>query len=225
MTSNGPILVPSVGVSDWQKRLADPEKHWERGFSARSMAHAWEAEKGWPREIAAILSAAFGECEPLIIVPEWQTPLPGGNRNSQSDAFLLARHATGLVAAAIEGKVNESFGPLVSEWRRDASAGKTERLAFLTGRLGLVGDVDDLHYQLLHRTVSALLEAERFHASNAAMIVHSFAQDKRWFDAFASFATRLGGTADVGKPVAVSVPGKIPLVLGWAVGDAQFLTA
>ena len=145
MSANGRIFVPSRGVSSWQERLADPVKHWRTGYSARAMAHAWEAEQGWPPEVAAIMNAAFGEGEPLLVVPEWQTPLPGGQRNSQSDALLIASHKVGLVVAAIEGKVEESFGTSVAEWRAAAGPGKAERLAFLCDRLGLGSETDDLH--------------------------------------------------------------------------------
>lgn len=225
MSPNGAIFVPSRGVSSWQERLADPHKHWRTGYSARAMAHAWEAANGWPPEIAAILESACGPCAPVFVVPEWQTPLPGGQRHSQSDALLIARCETGLIAAAIEGKVAESFGPTVAEWRDEASTGKRERLAFLCERLGISDDPGELHYQLLHRTASALIEADRFHATRAAMIVHSFSPDRRWFDAFSRFVQRLGGTADVGVPIAVNVPGTMPLLLGWACGDQRFLVA
>lgn len=223
MNPNGPIFVPSRGVSSWQERLADPVKHWRAGFSARAMAHAWESAGGWPPEVGALLDAACGQCTPLLVIPEWQTSLPGGQRNSQSDALVIASHANGLCVAAIEGKVDESFGPTVSDWRLAASDGKSRRLAFMCERLGIADDPGDLHYQLLHRTVSALLEAERFHASHAAMIVHSFSPERRWFDAFSLFVERLGGVPNLGMPIAVNVPGAMPLVLGWACGEARFL--
>ena len=160
-----------------------------------------------------------------MVLPEWQTALPGGRRNSQSDALLIASHCDGLIVAAIEGKVDESFGPTVADWLTEASAGKAMRLDFLCERLGLSGETGDLHYQLLHRTVSALIEAERFHATHAAMIVHSFSPERRWFDAFSRFVERLGGDAEVGVPIAVNVPGAMPLVVGWACGDERFLNA
>jgi hypothetical protein len=222
---NGTVFVPSRGVSSWQERLADPAGHWRTGFSARAMAHAWEAASGWPPEIAVLLDAACGPCQPLMVLPEWQTALPGGRRNSQSDALLIASRGDGLIVAAIEGKVDESFGPTVADWLTEASAGKATRLAFLCERLGLSGETGDLHYQLLHRTASALIEAERFHATYAAMIVHSFSPERRWFDAFSRFVERLGGVADVGVPIAVNVPGAMPLVMGWACGDQRLLTA
>jgi hypothetical protein len=44
--------------------------------------------------------------EPLLIVPEYRIPLPGGKRASQTDVLVLARGATGLVTIAVEGKVD-----------------------------------------------------------------------------------------------------------------------
>jgi len=29
-------------ADDWKQLLADPEKHWKTGFSARTFAHCWE---------------------------------------------------------------------------------------------------------------------------------------------------------------------------------------
>jgi len=37
----------------------------------------------------------------------------------------------------IEWKVDESFGPMLDEWQRDASEGKRARLSYLTSTLGL----------------------------------------------------------------------------------------
>ncbi len=33
------IYVPTSGPGDWKCLLADPEKHWVRGRSARTLAH------------------------------------------------------------------------------------------------------------------------------------------------------------------------------------------
>jgi hypothetical protein len=49
------IYVPSSGCNDWQRLLADPEKHWRPGFSAFATARAWEAADGLPPEIAELL--------------------------------------------------------------------------------------------------------------------------------------------------------------------------
>jgi hypothetical protein len=36
------MYLPTVGPQDWQKLLADPEKQWRTGYSARTIAYAWE---------------------------------------------------------------------------------------------------------------------------------------------------------------------------------------
>lgn len=201
--------------------MADPDLHWATGFSARTLAHAWEATGDWPAEVGEILTNAFGRTELLLAIPEHKTSLPGGRRASQSDVFALGRHADGLVACTIEGKVDEPFGPLVGEWLHAPSPGKVERLDHLCRLLGIAACPPDVHYQLLHRAGSALIEAERFHARDAAMIVHSFSPDRCWFDAWARFVDLLGGRATVGAPVEAWVP-RGRLVLGWARGEQRF---
>ena len=216
------ILMPTTAPDDWRQFLAQPELHWETGYSARTMAYAWEASGGVPPEVRGLLAQALGPITPLVVIPERKTPLPGGRRESQSDAFLLARASTGLIACTIEGKVSEPFGPTVAQQMVGASAGKKERLDYLCQRLGLKACPDHVHYQLLHRSVAALIEADLFAAQHAAMIVHSFSPERRWFDAFARFVELLGGpTAEVGKAVVVPVEGR-ELVLGWACGEPRF---
>jgi hypothetical protein len=66
----------------------------------------------------------------------------------------------------------------------------------------------------MHRTVSALIEADRFATKHAAMIDHSFSPKRRWFDAFARFVSVLGGTAVVGAPINFETPWRNHLMLG-----------
>lgn len=216
------VLIPSGGPDSWRAFLAKPDLHWATGFSARTLAHSWEAAAGIPPEVNAILVSAVGSVEPLVIIPEHKTPLPGGSRESQSDVFLLARYSEGTIACSIEGKVDEPFGPTVGQQMIAASKGQAERMSYLCERLGLHACPDHIHYQLLHRTVSALIEAHRFNARQAAMIVHSFSPTKKWFDAFATFVDLLGGgEVRPNEPVVIHNVG-IPLILGWAVGDQRF---
>jgi len=217
-----PVLVPSAGPESWRAFLAKPELHWAVGYSARTLAHSWEAAKGVPPEIAELLLPAVGSIEPLVIVPEHKTPVPGGRRKSQSDVFLLARHAAGTITCTIEGKVDEPFGPTVGQQMVGASEGQNLRMAYLCERLGLNNCPDHIHYQLLHRTVSALIEADRFDARDAAMIVHSFSPANRWFDAFGAFVELLGGgIARVGEPLIIGGLER-RLILGWASGEQRF---
>jgi hypothetical protein len=192
------------------------------GYSARTLAHCWEAADGLPPEITAILKPVLGPVEPLITIPEYKTKLPGGRRESQSDVFMLGRHSTGTVACAIEGKVDEPFGPTVAQQMAAPSMGQTERMNFLCRRLKLNDCPGKIHYQLLHRTVSALIEADRFCTTHAAMIVHSFSPTKKWFDAFGDFVTLLGGEGvKLGEPIVINGLGQ-PLIFGWAAGADRF---
>lgn len=217
------VLIPSSGPDSWRQFLAQPELHWAVGFSARTMAHAWEAANGVPPEVLTLLEPHLGKIEPLIIVPEHKTALPGGTRESQSDVFMLARHEQGTVACTIEGKVDEPFGRTVGEQMARETKGRRERLDYLCQRLGLGSCPGEIRYQLLHRTASALIEADRFAASDAAMIVHSFSPDRRWFDDFSAFVALLGGKAEIGRPTIIEGL-STRLILGWACGDPTFRT-
>ena len=218
----GKILTPSGGPDGWKQFLAQPDLHWVTGYSARTLAHSWEAADAIPPEVAALMTEAFGPAELLLALPEHKTALPGGTRESQSDVFALVRHARGLATYTIEGKVDEPFGPTVGEWSVSASPGKIERLEYLCGLLGLPACPLDVRYQLVHRTAAALIEAERFDAKLAGMIVHSFSPEKRWFAEFARFGALLGCTIEPGQSATISVPSGRSLMIGWAAGDQRF---
>ena len=70
-------------------------------------------------------------------------------------------------------------------------------------------------YQLLHRTVSTLLEAKRFNASYAMMIVHSFSQSAARFEDYQAFLGLFGLLARSGELIELPVGGSIYLALGW----------
>jgi len=216
------ILVPSAGPDSWRQFLAKPDLHWAVGYSARTVAQSWEAADGLPPEVQAILYPVLGPVELLLALPEHKTPLPGGRRDSQSDVFALGRHRGGLVACTVEGKVDEPFGPTVGDWMRDASPGKVERLAYVCGLLGIVDCPPDVHYQLLHRTAAALIEAARFCVTDAAMVVHSFSPQRRWFGAYERFAELLVPGCRAAEPVVTTTPAGRRLMLGWASGDQAF---
>nr|WP_121102691.1 hypothetical protein [Litorimonas taeanensis] len=85
------IYKPTRGADDWRDFLADPILHWKTGYSAKSMAYAWEENAGMPPRIQQALSSAFeGKIDPLIVIPEYKFPLPSGRTQSQNDALVLA---------------------------------------------------------------------------------------------------------------------------------------
>lgn len=227
----GRIFVPSKGPDDWQAFLADPEKQWRVGYSARSMAYCWETAEGFPAELCALFAdsgrEAFSHMELLLAFPEYKVALPGGRRASQNDVFALGRDAAGeLAAIAVEGKVNEPFGPTLTEWGVESSEGKQQRLAYLQRTLGLSGELPGtVRYQLLHRTASAVIEAQRFNARSAIMAVHSFSQEDHWFEEYLTFLNLYGTAAEVGELVTLTEINGVTLYSGWARGDARFLFA
>jgi len=222
------IFIPSSGPEDWKALLADPEKHWARGFSARSLAHSWEDTDGFPSEIITVLKQSPGleGIEPLLIFPEWKVPLPGGGTASQNDVWVLAKCNSGLVSIAIEGKVEESFGKVVGEWKAGASKGKLIRLSYLAEVLGLTVPIpDNVYYQLLHRAASAVIEAERFGATQAVMLIHSFSPTNRWLEAFKAFVVLFKTSVEIGTLATVKARNALPLHLAWVHGDERFLNA
>ncbi len=220
------IFIPSAGPGDWKALLADPENQWARGFSARSLANAWEGTDGFPPEISAVLqqSPSLRGLNPLFIFPEWKVPLPGGSTASQNDVWVLAKCDSGLVSISVEGKVNEPFGENLAKWKATASEGKLKRLTYLAEVLGVEEPIPDtIYYQLLHRTASAVIEAERLGATQAAMLVHSFSSTNRWFEKFSAFVALFNATAAIGELSSVTARGGIPLHLAWVHGDERFL--
>jgi hypothetical protein len=221
------IVVPTQSPEDWKRLLAKPDLHWREGYSAMTLARSWEAaHPSVPPEIAMALDSAgdpvLHHLDLLLAIPEYQVDLPGGTRPSQTDVLALMRGASGLVAVAVEGKVDETFGPTVGEKRRGSSAGVDERLAWLLARLRLASAPDSIRYQLLHRTVSALVVAQQFDASAAVMLVHSFSPTSRWFDDFVAFAALFAATPRIGEVVTLGECDGVPLYVGWCKGDQKF---
>ena len=220
------IFIPATKPDDWQQFLADPEKQWKKGFSARSLAYCWQEANDIPKDVKKVLSKipAFKELESLIIIPEHQVPLPGGTRPSQNDCWVLARTSNDLVSIAIEGKVSEPFGPSIGEWFQDTSEGKKQRLSYLCLQLGLDEPLpENIRYQLLHRTASAVIEAKRFNAKYAVMVVHSFSQTAEWLNDYKEFATLFGVKADINNIVSIGETDNINLYIAWVSGDKQYL--
>lgn len=219
------ILVPSTGSGAWQQFLAEPEKQWRTGYSAKTLACCWEDCNGLPKEIGALFAPEFGMETPelLLAIPEHKVPLRGGVRPSQIDVFALVRVAGETISVAIEGKVEEAFGPPLCEWFLNPSDGKRERLAYLQDLLGVPGEFPgDLRYQLLHRTASAIIEGQRFKTDASAMVVHSFSPERTGFSSYCRFLEVLGLDHHDGALTSAVMPDGRKLYLGWAEGDQKY---
>ena len=222
------ILVPTTGGADWQRRLAKPDLHWVPGKSAMSAAACWEdAATRLPPELSATLEAshdpALAGLSLVVAIPEWEVALPGGPTTSCTDILAVASNTVGLTVIAVEAKVDEPFGPTLGEKRAAASPEQMKRLDYLHHELRLNTPLPDgVRYQLLHRTISAILTARSFHAATAAMVVQSFSPQSLWWEDYEKFCGALGVKAAQG--VAAPVPGfdHPRLFVGWCAGDQKF---
>lgn len=217
------IYIPAIKPEDWKRFLADPDKQWQPGYSAKAIAYAWQEADGFPTEIQKVFNQSdypvLKNIELLLAIPEHKVPLPGGVNPSQNDVFAIGRGNEELITIAVEGKVSERFGPLVSEWFLDPSEGKKVRLKYLCETLNLEENrVSNIRYQLLHRTASSIIEAKRFNASNALMLVHSFSPENEWLDDFGAFTEIYGAEAGIDRIIFAREINNIKLYLGWIKG-------
>lgn len=225
MLRMAPIHVPSRRPEDWRRLLADPKRHWRVGFSAYEVAHSWQRTERFPQKIAAALATSpFGSLELLFGFPEHKVAVPGRGGDSATDLFVLGRSLEGdLVAIALEGKVDESFDQPVRKWLDDPRGDSENRVARLEGLARILEldptTLDGVPYQLLHRAAVACLEAQRFKAKHAVLLVQSFSAEHAHLDDYRSFAAlfNAGGEPDVVD--SVGQRGSVELHLCW-VADA-----
>ena len=220
------ILIPSTSPDDWQQFLAEPEKQWKTGYSARTLAYCWHEAGGMPTDIIAVLGqiSSLRNLKTIFAIPEHKVSLPGGSRASQNDIWVLAESSVGLVSIAVEGKVSETFGPIVGEWFKNKTPGKETRLHFLCSELGLeFPPPSQVRYQLLHRTVSAILEAKRFRSSEAVMVVHTFSKSNEWLEDYQYFLSLFGLKSGVNQAVSTDLASGINLSFAWVHGAEKYL--
>lgn len=222
------IFIKTKGVDSWQELLANEQTQWKIGYSAKSLANAWERADGFPDEIQMAFSASNDDFVKnirfLYGFPEYKVEIPGGIRASQNDLYVLAKSTEKPVCIMVEGKVSENFGPLVNEWVCKANNGwENQRLQYLLSLLNIQNKrIENIRYQLLHRTASALIEAEKVGTDKCMVIIHSFSQEKAHFEDYKRFIEMFGITPEVNK---ICSPIKIndkQIFFLWAVGNVKY---
>lgn len=224
----GKFIRPIKDLEGWRQLLAGPDKQWRTGYSAKALAYCWWEARDFPLEIKEVFQKSrvliFQDIRMLMAFPEHKVPLPGGRRASQSDLFVLAVGNGQLVCIMVEGKVSEPFGDSIGDWKAHSKGSRQRRLSYLCRLLGLnIATVDHIRYQLLHRTASALIEAGKFTAPNALMLVHSFSTENAWFNDYQRFLALFGVTTEPNSlSFARSIHG-VKLYFGWVKGDSRYL--
>ena len=117
---------------------------------------------------------------------------------------------------------------MVPEWRLKDKGGKEDRLKFLCDQLMLSADlVGGIHYQLLHRTASAVIEAKKFNAPVALMLVHAFEKTKDSYDesfqAYCRFLNLFGKQGKKNTIISLKILGSVDLYTGWVKGNPEYL--
>jgi hypothetical protein len=222
------IFVPTRDGTDWQRLLAKPTLHWKMGASAMTAAASWEdASRELPAEISSLLSRTsepgLVDLSLLAALPEWQVALPGGDTTSNTDVLAICRNESGVCIVAVEAKVLEDFGPLLKDKRAGASPNQERRLAYLHELLGVSAFDDAIRYQLLHRTASALLTAQQFHAHCAVMLVHAFGTPVARRSDFTAFCAAMGSTEVSPGVWRATLAAGPTLYLAWCDGDPKYL--
>jgi hypothetical protein len=217
------IFVPTRCVHDWRAFLTDPETQWEPGYSAMSVAYSWENAGGLPEEIAHLFEhSGDPELHPatlVLAIPEYKVSLKGGPRPSQNDVLAVLSTNAGLVVMSVEAKAREDFDKTLGQWRKETSdKGYKSRLGQILECIGLKSiPPDETRYQLLHRTASAVLEARRFHARVAVMVVQSFVDSDKdnHFADYKAFLRLYGQSAVKNRLIYLADVGGIRLFSGW----------
>jgi hypothetical protein len=222
------IYVPSKKPKEWKQFLADPKKHWKKGYSAYELAYRWQESEGFPEEVIKALSESsipnIKYLEMLFGIPEHKVYFPPSRgRPSQNDLFVLARTQNSeLVTIMVEGKVSETFGPTLNDWLKDKSPGKQERYEFIKSKLHITTNINqELRYQLFHRLLSVVLEMERYDSAAGIMLIHSFSNSNECFDDYVKFISLFSVTPNIGKIYKIhEISGK-PIYSGWVYGNKK----
>jgi hypothetical protein len=216
------ILIPTDGPETWKQFLAE-EKHWKSGYSAMSTAYSWETAQGMPPEIRALFKtaddASVHDASLGLAIPEYKVDLAGGTRPSQNDVFALLTCSGGLISMMVEGKAREDFDSTLKEWKgRTSPKGVQMRMADITENIGLNSPIPDgIRYQLLHRTASAAIEAKRFHAPYAVVVIQSFVSEdaENHYDDFCAFIRLFGKAPAKETLIEISQPKGRRLFAAW----------
>lgn len=217
--ANSYLTCPNPAV--WRALLKKPKKHWRNRYSAKELAMSWLQSDGFPPKIESVLrrSPHFHDIEMLLGVPEHRVSLPGRGFASHNDLWVLAQAGGRFVSIAVEGKVEESFDKTVGALLVSASDNRRIRHAGLAKILGLRGAIpDDIRYQLVHRTASAIIEAQRFGAAHALMLVHSFSESHTHFGDFARFVGLYDCAASRDTVISAGEWSGVQLHFAWVTG-------
>lgn len=216
-------------IEDWRNQLAHPEKNWAEGKSAYELACSWlNSEGDMPKSLLNLLNSSevFNNLTIERAIVEKKVQFDNFGEPSHTDLMIYGRNERGNAVIAVEGKESEVFDQEVSKWItiKKEGSNKTARLENLLIKLNLdkldKEDIYRIRYQLLHRTLSALIEAKKYEANQAMMLVHSFlsSDEEDHFNDYVYFCSLLGierASIDRNKLIGPIILDNISLYFGW----------
>jgi hypothetical protein len=219
------LFVPALDPEDIIRHLGKGVRHWKEGRSAYSLARTWFDANDYPSKVRALIdqTEVFRGATMVDGFFERRIELGDGGRPSQTDILTIARVGDTLAIIAVEGKVDEPFGEPIFKWLAEGEGRSTRemRLRRLADILQIKKVDEKLRYQLFHRSVSTAIEAERYCATNALLVVHSFCAKQSGLDDYKLFlqALRIDGNVlpeAVAGPVTCCVNAKtVNLYFSW----------
>ena len=209
-------------IDDWRTIIGP--KNWQPEASAYELAHCWAESGRLPIAISNAIERSGhamlrGVTLHLCLV---EKPVFLDTRTAPSMTDLMGYGSNGKgdeIIVAVEGKAKEPFALPVRAWVKGDALNppatatsrptRLRRLEFLSKHLAhTISPESPLRYQLLHRTVSAVLEAQLHGAAAALVLVHSFGADAgETFVDFRNFVREMGG--DTVEQGSVSGPHKL----------------
>lgn len=228
----GQLKIPRVHVvmkrpEDVIPHLGSPT-HWQPGRSAKLVTDLWFTANALPPSVVSALSSdpLFSSAVLIDAFLMRSVDLGDGERPGPTDLMAIVRLTDRLGVIAVEAKFDEPFGPTVDDWLAKGNGElivRRQRLENLCATVGVDPTrVGTIRYQLLHRSASAVIEARRYLARDAIMLVQSFCPNKSWFEDYRAFAALLGvGEAAAGNVTACKDCSGVNLRLAWVAEELR----
>ncbi|WP_134703794.1 hypothetical protein [Ammoniphilus sp. YIM 78166] len=158
---------------------------WQDGRSAKEFAKAWfrTGKAHLPDELLTLLEShqVTRRLEVEEAIPEKKTVLDNFRGNGRNhDMILIGKTQQDRIVISIEAKTDEPFGELIGKYLvRVKSNSRSSRINQLS--LAVFGhtEVSNLRYQLLHAMAGTLIEAKKYGATQAILIVHELVTGKK----------------------------------------------
>ncbi len=235
------IFIATRGIESWRQRLANPDRHWRRRYSAFETAVSWECAslQGGGLPVCFVEMFAGTQYAPVGLfaaVAEHKVPLAGGSACSQCDVWAVLHTAQGLLSLSVEAKARggvrqRDVGQVAPGKRvRGIPDESSESVAGYPGPPSTDRGSRGTALSAIAPLRCRRHQAKRLRLGHAAFVVQCFGQGDANFGEFARFCGALGVAANRGTLDFTNVhtaEGEIKLGVGWVhcefASDAQVL--